>query len=206
MRKGVIAAAVVIVIAIVGALVYWASAPRPGGGHAPAQTGQSQPKPSGQTSKPHPAQPPQNTRKTNKPSGPPAERYCADKHDKSDTKRLRQTGGLVQIFQHEGALADAYGCAATYLKHGGDVNASDPRDDSEHLTPLLFAVKRNDPKMMHFLLDHGADPQKRGGPDKIKPYGYAVFQALHNRSTDYNKVINILDAALGDKPASGQGS
>lgn len=119
----------------------------------------------------------------------------------SDAVTLAQAGGAVQIFQHEAALKDPYGCADFYLQHGLNIDAVDPRPDSKHLTPLLFAIQRNDPKMVHFMLDHGADLQQRGGPNKIKPYGYAVFLALNNRSTNYNQVIAILDDALKKQSA-----
>lgn len=194
MNKGLIAAIVAIALVIIGAVVYWQVA---GFGNGPpsnqATQGQTAQKPAGGTT-PKP------------PTGPPAKRYCADDHDKADTKHVTRAGGLIQILQHENALDDAYDCASAYLDQGGDVNAADPRDDSAHLTPLLFAIKRNDPKMVHFMLDHDADPTKRGGSKNIKPYGYAVFQALHHRSTDYTRVIGMLDSALGDHPASSSGS
>ncbi|MGN8198356.1 hypothetical protein ACS8Y6_06675 [Salinisphaera sp. RV14] len=214
MKRGGIAAIVVIAIAIIGAAIYGTGALR----HAPApnqpSTGQA---PAASTSAPaanasgnsaanKPAPNAKAAAATQKPAESPAERYCASGHGKADIHAITQAGGLVQIFQHEGALADAYGCAKAYLKHGGKVNAVDPRADSKHLTPLLFAIKRNDPKMVHFMLDHGADPHQRGGPHHIKPYGYAVFEALHHQSTNYNAVINILDSALGDQPAASSGS
>lgn len=218
MKKGIIAAIAVIAIVIIGAAVYWSGRSRqPAPNQATEQpTNQATNTQTGPSTAPAPSSNGQNTQSggaapaqqaaTKKPAGSPAERYCAAGHDKADTKTITQAGGLVQIFQHEAALADAYGCATAYLKHGGKVDEVDPRADSEHLTPLLFAIKRNDPKMVHFMLDHGADPNKRGGPQKIKPYGYAVFQALHHQSTNYNTVINILDSALGDHPASSSGS
>ncbi|MGB7758132.1 MAG: ankyrin repeat domain-containing protein [Salinisphaera sp.] len=220
MKKGIIAAALVIAIAIIGVAIYGSGALQHNGPTQSANTPAQQPttNPAQTTEQHHTASseqtpPPEQNKPSatsatndNKLAGSPAERYCADGHDKSDTQAITRAGGLVQIFQHEGALADAYGCATAYLDNGGKVNAVDPRSGSDHLTPLLFAIKRNDPKMVHFMLDHGADPHERGGPQKIKPYGYAVFQALHHRSTDYNTVINILDSALGDHPASSNGS
>ncbi|HET7313139.1 hypothetical protein [Salinisphaera sp.] len=216
MRKGVIAAIVVIAIAIIGAAVYGWQGSHEKGPAQPrhTQTGQHREAPannrhenadnaSAQATRPGHGK--RNTA-TAKAASSPAERYCADGHDKAYTEAVISNGGLVQIFRHEAALVDAYACAAAYLKHGGSVNAIDPRPDSDHLTPLLFAIKRNDPKMVRFMLDHGADPHKRGGPQKIEPYGYAVFQALHHQSTNYNAVIDILNSALGDHPASSGGS
>ncbi|MES1934700.1 hypothetical protein C27AD_00035 [Salinisphaera hydrothermalis C27AD] len=216
-KKGIIAAIAGVAIVIIGATVYWSGPSRHaapaqatnqatnsppntqnGSSTTPTSPDKTEDKGSGTT--------PSEQAAAKKPAGSPAERYCADSHDKADTKAITQAGGLVQIFQHEAALGDAYGCATAYLKHGGNVDEVDPRADSDHLTPLLFAIKRNDPKMVRFMLDHGADPNKRGGPQKIKPYGYAVFEALHNQSTNYNAVINILDSALGDHPASSNGS
>ena len=218
-KKGIIAAAAVIVIAIIGVAIYASGAfqphQAPPAKAANTQAGTSSTSPPARTEPSNTAtgepapqrdQGKQAAAPAKKPAGSPAEQYCAADHDKSDTRAITQAGGLVQIFQHEAALADAYDCATAYLNHGGPVNAADPRADSEHLTPLLFAIKRNDPKMVHFMLDHGADPHQRGGPKNIRPYGYAVFEALHNQSTNYNAVINILDSALGDEPASSSGS
>lgn len=134
------------------------------------------------------------------PSSPevpaPAIRYCSPQHDPADTKALKRAGGLVAIFRNEASLPAPYACARRYLAHGGSVDAVDPRPNSKHLTPLLFAIERNDPKMVKFLLAHGANPNKRGGPKHIRPYGYAIYLALHNQSTDYNKVISILNSAM----------
>ena len=119
------------------------------------------------------------------------------REDMAATRALADKGGLVAILQHEAALGgDPYTCGDYYLAHGGDIDATDPRTDSEHLTPLLFAIKRNDPRMVSYVIDHDADLKKRGGPNDVRPYGYAVFLALQNRSTNYNPVIAQLDKAL----------
>lgn len=211
MNKGLIAALVAVIVIVLAGGLYWtthhgepahngmegnpdAAAEQPG---QPSSADQS----TDQTS--------QTTDKSaqSKPEQSPAELFCGrDLSDvasrTSDAVTLAQAGGVVQIFQHEAALKDPYGCADFYLKHGLDIDAVDPRPDSEHLTPLLFAIKRNDPKMVHFMLDHDADLQQRGGPNQIKPYGYAVFLALKNQSTNYNQVIGILDSALQKQPAN----
>ena len=140
------------------------------------------------------------------PSQSPAELFCGrDFSDvssrTSDAVTLAQAGGVVQIFQHEAALKSPYDCASFYLKHGLSIDAADPRPDSQHLTPLLFSIKRNDPKMVKFVLDHGANLQQRGGPNDTRPYGYAVFMALQNQSTNYNQVIGMLDTAMQDQNA-----
>ncbi|MBH03150.1 MAG: hypothetical protein CMP08_03340 [Xanthomonadales bacterium] len=138
----------------------------------------------------------------------PAIAYCEkaanDNASSAATRALADKGGLVAILQHEAALGgDPYTCGDYYLAHGGDIDATDPRTDSEHLTPLLFAIKRNDPRMVDYVIDHDADLRKRGGPNDVRPYGYAVFLALQNRSTNYNPVIAQLDKALKASAASG---
>lgn len=191
MNRGLIAALAVLIIVIVAGGWYWTTqqSPQPPA-EQPAQSTSSQP------AEPSKSQPEQS----------PAEIFCGrDLSDTasrtSDAVTLAQAGGVVQIFQHEAALNAPYDCADFYLQHGLAIDAVDPRPDSRHLTPLLFAIRRNDPKMVHFMLDHGADLQQRGGPDKIKPYGYAVFLALKHQSTNYNPVISILDKALKKQSA-----
>ncbi|MDA3920491.1 MAG: ankyrin repeat domain-containing protein [Salinisphaera sp.] len=209
-----------LVVAVAAGLYEYSQKPE----RAPAQpTGQGKPpqaapsESSQQPEAPPPAEQPskESSGQHNTPASPtneqarqksPAEQFCGrDFSDvssrTSDAAALAKAGGLVQIFQHEAALSDPYGCADFYLKHGLNIDAADPRSDSQHLTPLLFAIKRNDPKMVTFMLDHGADLKQRGGPEKIKPYGYAVYLALHNRSTNYNPVIGLLDQALTKQSA-----
>ncbi|WP_423822890.1 ankyrin repeat domain-containing protein [Salinisphaera sp. SPP-AMP-43] len=208
MKKGLAIAIAVIVIAAAAVGIYWSvRSPQPSQeptGEATQKPAQPQPEGQGQgqaeqpaekpAPKPEPAEKPEPPTTTQAAS--PAAAYCADDHDKAQTQALTLAGGLVQIFQHQAALADAYDCAKAYLGHGGDIDAADPRADSQHLTPLLFAIKRNDPQMVRFMIDHGADLNQPGGPKDIKPYGYAVYSALHNQSTDYNQVIQILDSSM----------
>lgn len=137
--------------------------------------------------------------------------YCQkaanDNASSAATQALADKGGLVAILQKEAALnGDPYTCGDYYLAHGGDIDATDPRTDSEHLTPLLFAIKRNDPRMVSYVIDHDADLKKRGGSNDVRPYGYAVFLALQNRSTNYNPVIAQLDKALKTSAAGTGGS
>ena len=153
---------------------------------------------------------------TGGPAAPPAKTdpaiaYCEkaanDNASSAATQTLADKGGLVAILQHEAALGgDPYTCGDYYLAHGGDIDAKDPRADSEHLTPLLFAIKRNDPRMVRYVIDNDADLKKRGGPNDVRPYGYAVFLALQNRSTNYNPVIAQLDKALKTSAAGTGGS
>lgn len=210
MNRRIIAAVAVIAIVGIGAAVYWSHTPQhhsPAPSNNPTQRNGSASAP--QNKRPSPSQNQSRTQQHQeqapaKPAASPAERYCSQAHDKADTKALSQSGGLVQIFQHESQLGDAYDCASTFLAHGGNVDATESGDDSEHLTPLLFAIKRNDTKMVHFMLDHGADPNKRAGPHHIRPYGYAISQAFKHQGTNYNKVIAILNSALGDKSSGTQ--
>lgn len=112
---------------------------------------------------------------------------------KADVPRLQQAGGVVHIFEH---AAHPYRCAAFYLGHGLDINAADPRPDHGDLTGLEYAIKRNNPKMVRFMIHHGANLQERAGSRRLKPYGYAVYLAFHDRNVDRNPVISILDKAL----------
>lgn len=114
----------------------------------------------------------------------------------ADVPELRQAGGLVHIFEREARLDDPYGCADFYLAHGLDVNAVDPRDDKPPLTGLFYAIQRNDPKMVRFMLGHGADLQKRAGKNDTRAMGYAYYLALKDQRIDRNEVIGILDSAL----------
>ncbi|WP_199671408.1 ankyrin repeat domain-containing protein [Salinisphaera sp. Q1T1-3] len=214
MKKGGIAAVVVIILAIVIGLVYWQTrSASPTSAEAPAPTSNAPSEtPAPESTQPNRAAPKENEKRqpSSQPSRPqsPTAQYCDNKAAQgnvraADTKALAAQGGLVAILSNEAALHDAYACADTYLKTGGDIDAADPRADSDHLTPLLFAIQRNDPKMVRYLLEHGADPSTRGGPKHIKPYGYAVYLALKNQATNYNEVISILDSAL-EKTSSGQ--
>lgn len=189
MNKGLIAALAALIVIVAAGGWYWSTQPNPQPAVQPPE------------SEPDQAAAETEDEDASQPSQSAAETFCGrDLSDTasrtSDAVTLAQAGGVVQIFQHEAALKAPYDCADFYLQHGLNIDAVDPRPDSKHLTPLLFAIQRNDPKMVHFVLDHGADLQQRGGPDKIKPYGYAVFLALQHQSTNYNPVINILDKAL----------
>ena len=94
------------------------------------------------------------------------------------------------------------------LERGLDVDAVDTREKTEPLTPLFFAIKRNDPKMLRFMLDHGADLNKRAGVanadgERLKPLGYAYNLAFDDTRIDRNEVIGILDSALTEQSATG---
>ena len=98
--------------------------------------------------------------------------------------------------------------AGFFLLCGLDVDAVDTREDTEPLTPLFFAIKRNDPKMLRFMIDHGADLNKRAGVanadgERLKPLGYAYNLAFDDTRIDRNKVIGILDSALTEQSATG---
>lgn len=208
MSKRLIAGIIVVVVATVTAEYFWARMEnnRPHHPEVPAMpatyqnTGPSKPErtqtgPKQQQTQPAPTHKSQN--KGEKPiADSPAARYCAADHDKADTKALTQAGGLIQIFQHDSELQNAYRCAEDYIKHGGRINQIDPRKKGESLTPLLYAIKRDDAKMVRFMLSHGANLEQRGGKNNLKPYGYAVAQGLRNRDKDYNAVIKLLNTAM----------
>lgn len=114
----------------------------------------------------------------------------------ADVPELQQAGGLVHIFEREARLDDPYGCADFYLDHGLAIDAVDPRTDGERLTGLFYAIKRNDPRMLNFMIDHGADLQKRAGAKDTRAMGYAYYLALQDQRIDRNEVIGILDSEL----------
>ncbi|MES1951531.1 hypothetical protein S4A8_11787 [Salinisphaera sp. S4-8] len=114
----------------------------------------------------------------------------------ADVPELRDAGGLVYIFEREARLDDPYGCADFYLAHGLDINAADPREDGEQLTGLFYAIQRNDPKMLRFMIDHGADLQQRAGKNDTRAMGYAYFLALKDQRIDRNRIIGMLDSEL----------
>lgn len=119
----------------------------------------------------------------------------------ADVPQLREAGGLVHIFEREARLEDPYGCADFYLAHGLDIDASDPRADHDQLTGLFYAIARNDPKMVHFMIEHGADLQQRAGKKDTRAMGYAYFLALNDQRIDRNQVIGILDTTLTQQAA-----
>ena len=114
----------------------------------------------------------------------------------ADVSELQTAGGLVHIFEREAQLDDPYGCADFYLAHGLDVDAVDEREDTEPLTGLFYAIQRNDPKMLRFMIEHDADLEKRAGAKDTRAMGYAYYLALKDQRIDRNKIIGILDAEL----------
>ena len=64
------------------------------------------------------------------------------------------------------------------------------------LTGLFFAIQRNDPKMLRFMIDHGADLQHRAGKNDTRAMGYAYFLALKDQRIDRNRIIGMLDSEL----------
>lgn len=140
-------------------------------------------------------------------AAPEPEGFCARDFDDIETRTadvdaLEAAGGLVHIFEREARLEDPYGCADFYLAQGLDVDAIDPRADREALTGLHFAIQRNDPKMLRFMIEHGADLKKRAGEKDVKPLGYAYYLALNDTRIDRNAVIGILDTELTKQAAS----
>lgn len=120
----------------------------------------------------------------------------------ADVAELREAGGLVYIFEREARLDDPYGCADFYLDHGLDINAVDTRADGDQLTGLFYAIQRNDPKMLRFMIEHDADLQQRAGKKDTKALGYAYYLALQDQRINRNPVIGILDDTLTRQAAS----
>ncbi|WP_348764795.1 ankyrin repeat domain-containing protein [uncultured Salinisphaera sp.] len=136
---------------------------------------------------------------TQVPAEPPG--FCERDFDQvaereADVPDLREAGGLVYIFEREARLEDPYGCADFYLAHGLDIDAADPREGGEKLTGLFYAIQRNDPKMLRFMIDHGADLEQRAGKNDTRAMGYAYFLALKDQRIDRNGIIGILDSEL----------
>ncbi|MES1924827.1 hypothetical protein [Salinisphaera sp. T31B1] len=221
MKKGLVLAIVVLLIAGAG---YWlmasppASAPEPNAVPAtqapdtntatpPAEAGQSAPEPNAAAT--DRTSPDEGERSADNAKAPPPapKDFCArDFADiqarEDDAQALAAAGGLVHIFEREAQLADPYGCADFYLEHGLDIDAVDPRPDHDRLTGLFFAIKRNDPKMVHFMIDHGADLDKRAGRKDTKALGYAYYLALQDQRINRNEVIGILDSTLTEQSAA----
>ena len=74
----------------------------------------------------------------------------------------------------------------------------------DRLEKLYFVASHK--LAIYEVIDNDADLKKRGGPNDVRPYGYAVFLALQNRSTNYNPVIAQLDKALKTSAAGTGGS
>ena len=217
MKKGVVAVVVLLVAIAAGALYFSKTAEPPAPDTATPEsdtTAATEPtapsRPDENASKElADAQPQAKTEAKAEPApSPPPKDFCERDFQnvdarKADITALQAQGGLVHIFEREAQLADPYGCADFYLEHGLDIDAADPREDHDKLTGLLFAIQRNDPKMVHFMIDHNADLQKHGGSKEIRPYGFAVYLAMRNRSTNYNEVIGIVDGALTAQAAAG---
>jgi|GEM_PF-1443424 len=220
MKKGVVAVVVLLVAIAAGALYFSKTAEPPAPDTATPESDTT-----AATEPPAPSRPDENATKESAdaqpqakteaqaepappPPPPPPKDFCERDFQnvdarKADITALQAQGGLVHIFEREAQLADPYGCADFYLEHGLDIDAADPREDHDKLTGLLFAIQRNDPKMVHFMIDHNADLQKHGGSKEIRPYGFAVYLAMRNRSTNYNEVIGIVDGALTAQAAAG---
>lgn len=190
MKKSLVTAIAVIVIAIIGGSIYWLSQTAPG----PA--GEKETTRAPEQDRDQVSDRDRKAEKVEKKSA--AERYCADDHDKSHMASLDDDGGLIHLFEHADEVDNAYDCAAEYLDHEGDINAERRVGDSRPTTPLFHAIKENDPKMVQFMLDHGADPKQRVdiGDKKMRAYGFAVYQAIHHKGDNYNPVIEAIDDAM----------
>lgn len=108
-----------------------------------------------------------------------------------DIAALQAAGGLVHLLQRRQA-ATPYDCAAFYLDRGLDVNAVSP----EGLTALHYAIKANQPKILRFVIAHGANLEQKAGDKQLEPMGYAYYLALNNPQVNRNPIIAILNDAL----------
>lgn len=123
--------------------------------------------------------------------------YCnRDFDDKAarrdDVADLQAAGGLNYIFSH-GHMSPPFKCAAYYLALGLDIDAS---ASTTGLTPLLYAINANAPRLVTFLIDHGADLHKKAGEHQLAPMGYAYYLALNNRTINRSQIISIINKAL----------
>ena len=202
MKRAVVAVLVLLALAVLAGAAYWYFSPpfHPHTEPAPPAAGaQNKPEP-----KPQPQpQPP----KSQPEPAVAASDFCdRDFHNaaarKKDVPALTKAGGLVYIFEREARLSDPYGCAAFYLAHGLNIDAVDPRAGHGRLTALDFAIKRNDTKMLHFMIDHGADLKKKATVKHIEPMGYAYLMAFSDDRINRNAVISILNDALEARAAA----
>ena len=170
---------------------------------APDGKAASPPKPSATPgSEPQAAAEPEQANTPEPPAQPKG--FCERDFDdidarQADVSELQAQGGLVHIFEQEARLADPYGCADFYLEQGLNIDAVDPRENGDQLTGLFFAIQRNDPQMVNFMIDHGADLKKRAGKNDTRAMGYAYYLALNDQRIDRNEVIGLLDTALTEQ-------
>ncbi|HLQ86042.1 MAG TPA: ankyrin repeat domain-containing protein [Salinisphaeraceae bacterium] len=104
---------------------------------------------------------------------------------------LQAAGGLVHLLARAEA-APPYVCAALYLSQGLSIDAV----GADGLTALHYAIRANQPAMVQFVLDHGADLHQRAGARQLKPMSYAYYLALRDANDKRNRIIAILNAAL----------
>ena len=98
-----------------------------------------------------------------------------------------------------GKLADV----VHLVLEGADANARDTRG----MTPLLFAVTGDDPEIVRFLLEHGADVKARlsspgGEPTEIARGGTTVLHAAVSHGNA--QIVQLLLSAHADPEASEQ--
>ena len=108
--------------------------------------------------------------------------YAAHAGEAATVRRLLDDGVDANVW-------DKYGrCALTFAINAGHVELAkfliefgvwvDPfEDDSVFMTPLMCAASRGDVCLVEYLLDHGADPLKRGGPSFVTAEYYARVDA-----------------------------
>ncbi len=145
--------------------------------HAPPDTARAEPEPAPVAPKPF------------------CERDFADVAAReADIAALENAGGLVHILKRRPS-EPPYECARVYLARGLDVNAIGAQSE-DGLTALHYAVKRNNTDMVAFVIEQGADLNKRATEQDLKPMGYAINLAFNDTRIDRNRVIAMLDEAL----------
>lgn len=117
--------------------------------------------------------------------------FSAVEERRSDIPALEAAGGLVHLLARRQA-APPFECAAFYLAQGLNVNAVGPYG----LTALHYAIRINAPKMVQFVIAHGADLHKKASDRQLEAMGYAYYLALADPQVDRNRVIAILNDAL----------
>lgn len=117
--------------------------------------------------------------------------FTARAQRREDLTELAAAGGLVHLLKRKQARAP-FECAAYYLGLGLDVDATGPAG----LTALHYAIKDNNPKMLQFVIKHGADLHKKAGDKQLNPMSYAYYLALNHPQTNRNPIIKRLNKAL----------
>jgi ankyrin repeat protein len=117
-------------------------------------------------------------------SGTPASSLWIAAHigDAAAVRRLLDDGVDVNVWDKYGRTALTLAINAGHVELARLLVESgawvDPfEDDSVYMTPLMCAANRGDVSLVEYLLDHGADPLKRGGPSFVTAEYYARVES-----------------------------